>query len=186
MAGNQRFVKGELKHPRRQPEDFAPLAKGQAPLAVIVGCSDSRCLPEIAFDQGVGDLFVARVAGNIVDGAGASVNGSIEYAVAVLGVRLVMVLGHSQCGAVKAAIKYSDDDLPGAIGPLVKRIRPAVEIARTRKGNLLENAIQANVEQGVKWLKQSDPILAGPVKKGTVKVVGAEYDLRSGKVRLLD
>ena len=118
LAGNKRFVKGETIAPRRTPADFAKLEDGQAPLAVLVGCADSRVSPELIFDQGVGDLFVVRVAGNIISGAGASVKGSIEYAVAELGVQLVIVLGHSQCGAVKAAIKHIDDKdaLPGSIG----------------------------------------------------------------------
>src|SRR5262245_21287112 len=90
-AGNKRFMKGELEHPGRKPEDFAPLAEGQAPLAAVVGCADSRVAPELIFDLGVGDLFVVRVAGNVISGAGASVKGSIEFAVAELGVRLIMV-----------------------------------------------------------------------------------------------
>jgi carbonic anhydrase len=184
LAGNQRFANGELSHPRRKPDDFAPLAKGQAPLAAIVGCADSRVAPELIFDQGVGDLFVVRVAGNIISGAGASVKGSIEYAVAELGVRLVMVLGHSRCGAVDAAIKHIDakDALPGSIGDLVETIKPAVAAVKGKPGDLLDNVIKANVERGVERLKALEPILAGPVKKGTVKVVGGVYDLRSGKV----
>jgi carbonic anhydrase len=187
LAGNQRFVKGELAHPRRKPDDFVPLAEGQAPLAVIVGCADSRVAPELIFDQGVGDLFVVRVAGNIISGAGASVKGSIEYAVAELGVRLVMVLGHSRCGAVHAAIKHIDanDALPGSIGDLVETIKPAVAAVKGRPGDLLDNVIKANVERGVERLRGLEPILAGPVKKGTVKVVGAVYDLRSGQVTAL-
>src|SRR6478609_6345894 len=106
LEGNRRFMKGAAANPRRKPEDFAPLAEGQAPVAVVVGCADSRVSPEILFDQGVGDLFVVRVAGNVISGSGAIVKGSIEYAVAELGVRLVVVLGHSRCGAVKAAIKH--------------------------------------------------------------------------------
>ena len=94
LEGNRRFARGEAANPRRRPEDFAPLAAGQAPLAAVVGCADSRVAPELIFDQGVGDLFVVRIAGNIISGAGASVKGSIEYSVAELGVRLVMVLGH--------------------------------------------------------------------------------------------
>ena len=115
LEGNKRFVSGQLVHPGRKPEDFAALAEGQAPVAIIVGCADSRVAPELVFDQGVGDLFVVRVAGNIVSGAGPTVKGSIEFAVAVLGARLIMVLGHSQCGAVKAAIEHidSNDALPG-------------------------------------------------------------------------
>lgn len=184
LDGNKRFVKGDLTHPGRKPEDFAPLAEGQAPLAVIVGCADSRVAPELIFDQGVGHLFVVRVAGNVVDGAGASVKGSIEYAIAELGVRLVMVLGHSKCGAVKAAIAHidADDALPGSIGVLVDTIKPAVAAMKDKPGDKLNNVIQANVERGVERLKGLKPILAGAVEKGEVKVVGGVYDLRSGKV----
>ena len=184
LEGNKRFMKGDLAHPRRKPEDFVPLAEGQAPLTAIVCCADSRVAPELIFDQGVGDLFVVRVAGNVITGAGDSVKGSIEYAVAELDVRLIMVLGHSQCGAVKAAIKHiSDNDaLPGSINGLVDLIRPAVAAVKNKQGNLLENAIKANVERGIERLKRLEPILAGSVKKGTLKVVGALYDLHSGKV----
>ena len=110
--------------------------------------------------------------------------GSIEYAVAELGVRLVLVLGHSQCGAVKAAIQHIEakDTLPGSIGDLVDTIQPAVAAVRDKPGNALENVIKANVERGVERLKGLEPILADGVKKGTVKVVGGVYDLRTGKV----
>lgn len=186
LEGNKRFVRGELAHPGRKPEDFAPLADGQLPLAVIVGCADSRVAPELIFDQGVGDLFVVRVAGNVISGAGASVKGSIEYAVAELDVRLILVLGHSQCGAVKSALKHIDanDALPGSIGELVDTIKPAVTAVKGKPGDPLENAIRANVERGVERLKGLQPTLADPVKKGRVKVVGAVYDLRSGKVEV--
>ena len=188
LAGNQRFMKGETTSPRRAPADYRPLAAGQRPLAVILGCADSRVAPEILFDQGIGDLFIVRVAGNVVGGGGAFVKGSIEYGVAELGAPLVMVLGHSECGAVKAAIKHIDanDSLPGSIGELVATIKPAVLQARGKPGDLLDNAIRANVRRGVERLKTLEPILADPVKKGKVKVVGATYDLRSGKVTLVD
>ena len=188
LAGNERFAKGEAARPRQKPADFAPLAEGQAPLAVIVGCADSRVSPDLIFDQGVGDLFVVRVAGNVISGAGALVKGSIEYAVAELGVRLVMVLGHSQCGAVKAAIKHVDsgDALPGSIGAVVDTIKPAVAAAIGKPGNRLDNVIRANVERGVEQLMGLEPILVGAVKKGDLKVVGARYDLRSGKVKVFD
>lgn len=186
LEGNQRFVKGETTSPRRRPEDFRPLVEGQRPMAVIVGCADSRVSPELLFDQGVGDLFTVRVAGNVVSGAGPPVKGSIEYGVAELGAPLIMVLGHSECGAVKAAIKHMDDKepLPGAIGPLIKSIRPAVMKAKGRPGNLLDNAVRANVEIGVVVLRGLQPILAEAVKQGRVKVVGAVYDLRTGGVTL--
>ena len=187
LQGNKRFLKGETTAPRRKPEDFAKLAEGQAPRAVIIGCSDSRVPPEILFDQGVGDLFVVRVAGNVVSGGGATVKGSIEYAVAELKVSLVMVLGHTQCGAVKAAAKHiSDEDTPpGAIAELVSTLKPAVVKAKGQAGDALENAIKANVGIGVERLKSLEPILAGLVKKGLVKVVGGVYDLRTGGVMVI-
>jgi len=186
LEGNQRFMKGEAASPRRGPDDFRPLAEGQRPIAVIVGCSDSRVPPELLFDQGVGDLFVVRVAGNVVKGAGPPVKGSIEYGVAELGASLVMVLGHSECGAVKAAIKHLEDKdaLPGAIEPLVNSIRPAVVKARSMPGNVLDNALRANVAIGVDLLRDLQPIVAPGVKRGQVKVVGAMYDLRTGSVTL--
>ncbi len=186
--GNERFVKGQPSLlSRRRPADFAALAEGQAPMAVIVGCADSRVAPELIFDQGVGDLFVVRVAGNIVSGAGASVKGSIEYAVAELGVRLIVVLGHSQCGAVKAAIEHIDanDALPGAIGDLIAPIRPAVLAAKGLPGDKLANVIKANVEKGVERLKTLDPIIAKLVKSGELQVKGGVYELRDGKVEIL-
>ena len=186
LAGNQRFMKGETTGPRRAPEDFRPLAEGQRPVALILGCADSRVAPELLFDQGVGDLFIVRVAGNVVGGGGALVKGSVEYGVAELGVPLVMVLGHSECGAVKAAIKHMDDKdpLPGAIGELVNRIRPAVIKASGMPGDRLNNAIRANVTLGVATLNGLQPIVAPAVKRGRVKVVGALYDLRTGGVTL--
>ena len=188
LAGNQRFMKGETASPRRTPEDFRPLAAGQRPVAVILGCADSRVPPELLFDQGVGDLFIVRVAGNVVDGGGAFVKGSIEYGVAELGVPLIMVLGHSECGAVKAAIKHVDDrdPLPGALGKLVSRIGPAVAKAKGMPGDRLGNAIRANVTSGVQTLQGLQPIIAPAVKGGQVKVVGALYDLRTGGVTLTE
>lgn len=186
LEGNQRFVKGETTGPRRTPEDFRPLAAGQRPGAIIVGCADSRVPPELIFDQGVGDLFIVRVAGNVVGGGGALVKGSIEYGVAELGVPLVMVLGHSECGAIKAAIKHMDDRdaLPGAIGELVNRLRPAVAKTKGMAGDRLENTIRANVALGVETLRALRPVMAPAVARGRVRVVGAVYDLRTGGVAL--
>ncbi|HEV8716431.1 MAG TPA: carbonic anhydrase [Candidatus Binatia bacterium] len=187
LEGNQHFIRGELTHPGRRPEDFQPLAKGQRPRAVIVGCADSRVTPEILFDQGIGDLFVVRVAGNVISGAGAIVEGSIEYAVAELGVPLVVVLGHGQCGAVKAVIKHIDehDPLPGALDDLVNMIKPAVTRAKGQSGDLLENAVKANVQIGVERLQTLEPVLADFIKQRKVKVVGATYDLHSGRVTVI-
>jgi len=188
LEGNKRFVSGQLVHPGRKPADFAALAEGQAPLAVIVGCADSRVAPELVFDQGVGDLFVVRVAGNIVSGAGPTVKGSIEFAVGELGVRLIMVLGHSQCGAVKAAIAHidSNDALPGSIGDLIDPIRPAVRAVKGRPGDKLENVTNANILQGVERLKALDPIVSKFAKAGELKVVGGVYELSTGAVKVLN
>jgi len=184
LDGNTRFVKGQPTGPRRSPEDFRALAEAQYPHAVIVACADSRVAPEILFDVGVGDIFVVRVAGNVIGGAGATVKGSIEYAIAELNVPLIVVLGHSGCGAVKAAMKHIDakDSLPGAINGLVELIKPAVTQSHGKPGDALDNAIRKNVELGVERLKQLQPILAPRVKEGKLKVVGAVYDLRTGAV----
>jgi carbonic anhydrase len=185
QEGNARFVAGSVTHPRRTPEDFKPLAAGQAPIAAIIGCADSRVPPEILFDQGVGDLFVVRIAGNYVSGAGASVKGSVEYAVAELGVSLILVLGHSQCGAIKAAIQHlhDKDALPGAINDLVNNIKPAVLESEKLPGDPLENAIRANVRRGVERLTDLGPVLAPAIRSGKLRVAGAVYDLATGKVQ---
>jgi carbonic anhydrase len=182
--GNKRFVDGKVLHPGRTPDDFKPLAQGQYPIAAIVSCADSRVSPEILFDQGIGDLFVIRIAGNYVDGAGAAVKGSVEYAVAVLNVPLIVVLGHSQCGAVKSAIQQLKDHkpLPGAINTLVDSIKPAVEESKGKSGDPLENAIEANVHRGVQRLQTLDPVVAPAVKSGKLKVEGGVYDLATGNV----
>jgi carbonic anhydrase len=186
LEGNKRFVSGKTTRLGRKPEDFVADAKGQAPLAIIVACADSRVGPELIFDQGVGDLFVVRVAGNVVSGAGPIVKGSIEFAVAELGARLIMVLGHSKCGAVKAAMEHieAEDKLPGSIGELVKLIRPAVIAAKGKKGDVLENVTRANVLEGVKRLESLDPIVAKAAKSGELKVVGGTYQLSTGKVEV--
>jgi carbonic anhydrase len=187
LDGNRRFAGGQAAGPRRKPEDFAALADGQTPEALIVGCADSRVSPEILFDQGVGDLFVVRVAGNVVSNAGVIVKGSIEYAVAELGVPLILVLGHTQCGAVKAVLQHLDakDALPGAIAGLVDVMKPAVAAAKGKPGDPLDNAIRANVLAGVARLKALPPIVAPAVKRGKLRVVGGLYDLKSGVVTMI-
>jgi carbonic anhydrase len=187
LEGNKRFAEGNPTHPRRQPGDFKRLAEEQHPIAVVVGCSDARVPPEVLFDQGVGDLFVIRVAGNVIRGSGPVVSGSIEYAVAELQVPLVMVLGHSGCGAVKAAIKYKDpDELPFSLGELVDSIQPAVEDARAEPGDFLDNAIRANVRRGIHRLKTRTAFVGHAIKQGRLHVVGATYNLKDGRVALLN
>ena len=143
--------------------------------------------PELIFDQGIGDLFVVRIAGNVVSGAGPTVKGSIEYAVAELGARLILVLGHSGCGACKAAIEHIDanDALPGAIGALIDPIRPVVRAVAGLPGNKLENVIKANVQEGVKRLESLAPILSKLVQSQELKVMGGVYQLSTGKVEIV-
>jgi carbonic anhydrase len=188
MEGNARFAKGKATHPRRSPDDFRAVSEVQNPIAVVVACADSRVSPELVFDAGVGELFVIRVAGNVVEGAGVTVKGSIEYAIAELNVPLVIVLGHTNCGAVKSAVKHieQNDALPGAINGLVELIKPAVKNAQGHAGDLYDRVTRANVQAGVTRLKTLPPILAPRVKAGSVKVVGGVYDLRTGMVKLLE
>jgi carbonic anhydrase len=187
LDGNHRFTSGNRMTPRGRPEDFLALTHGQFPEAVVVSCADSRVPPEILFDVGVGDIFVVRVAGNVIGGAGVSVKGSIEYAVAELNVPLIVVLGHSGCGAVKSAIQHIEnrDSLPGAINGMVELIKPAVAESRGMSGDPLENAIRKNVENGVERLEGLEPIVAPRVKDRTVRVAGGVYDLLTGVVTLI-
>ena len=188
MDGNARFAKGEATSPRRSPADFRAVSEAQSPIAIVVACADSRVSPELLFDSGVGELFVIRVAGNVVDGAGVTVKGSIEYAVAELNVPLIVVLGHTNCGAVKAAVQHIDqkDSLPGSINGLVELIKPVVGKVHGQPGEIVENVTRANVNAGVEKLKNLQPILAPRVKAGSVKVVGGVYDLHTGTVKLLE
>lgn len=188
IEGNARFASGHAEHPERTPADFLPLAAGQKPIATIFSCADSRVPPEILFDRGIGELFIVRVAGNYVSGAGAAVKGSLEYSVAELGVPLIVVLGHSNCGAVKSAIEHihKHDSLPGSINDLVNYIKPSVIESEHEPGDQLANAVRANVRRGVERLKGLEPILAPAVKSGRLRVVGGVYKLETGKVVLLD
>ena len=180
--GNGRYTSGNLEHPGQTTERRAELTKDQHPFAVILSCSDSRVPPEIVFDQGLGDLFVVRVAGNVIDDHGL---GSIEYAVDHLGARLIVVLGHQSCGAVKAAKETiaAKGKAPGHIQSLVTAIRPVVEA--TAKDDL-ETTVKANVKHVVQALRSSTPILKAKVDSGEVQVIGGYYSLDTGDVSLLD
>jgi carbonic anhydrase len=175
--GNARFVASKLAHPNQGGDRRTELAKGQSPFAVIVGCSDSRIPPEILFDQGLGDLFVIRVAGNILDDIGM---GSIEYAVDHLGTELVVVLGHGKCGAVSATVQGGEAH--GHIGSIVKAIAPALERAKGLAGDLTDNTIRANVELVTNQVSSSTPILSKMVAESKIRVIGAYYNIESGKV----
>jgi carbonic anhydrase len=183
MKGNGRYVDGvsrrhDFKHEREA------LAGGQNPYAAILSCADSRIAPEYAFDSGRGDLFVCRVAGNF---ATAEVVASMEYAVAVLGVPLILVLGHDSCGAVEAAIKSLKDDkpLPGHMPSLVTGIAPAVKAVSQQGGDTLGKAIRQNVVDNVANLGSATPILSAAVEQRKLKVVGGVYRLKDGRVEMV-
>ncbi|HQE81155.1 MAG TPA: carbonic anhydrase [Syntrophorhabdaceae bacterium] len=177
MEGNKRYVSGKPIHPNQDTARRTELSSGQRPFAVIVGCSDSRVPPEIIFDQGIGDIFVIRVAGNIVDDVAL---GSIEYAVEHLGTELVVVLGHSKCGAVTATVKGGEAH--GHIGSIVHIIMPAVEKAKTQQGDMVENAIRNNMDMVTEAIKSAEPIITKSIKEGRLKVISAYYDIDTGVV----
>jgi carbonic anhydrase len=184
--GNARYVEGKPQHPRQDRVRRAlTAAQGQHPLAAVLTCSDSRAPAEIIFDQGIGDLFVVRVAGNV---AAADEIGSIEYAVDRRAAPLVVVLGHTQCGAVGAVL--DDTKLPPNIANLVAPIKPAVDKAReanpqAAKDALLKAAITANVWQALEDMLRQSPIIREKVRDGQAQAVGALYDLESGQVQWL-
>ena len=184
--GNARYVDGKLQH-LHQGADRRALTSGQGqhPLAAVLSCSDSRVPPEIIFDQGIGDIFVIRVAGNV---AATDEIGSIEYAVDHLATPMVVVLGHSQCGAVTAVV--DDTKLPPNIANLVAPIKPAVDKAReanpqAAKDVLLKAAITDNVWQAMEDMLRLSPIIREKVRDSQVKLVGAHYDLDTGQVQWL-
>ena len=183
VEGNLRYAEGNASHPHQSLEQRAELLSGQHPFAVILGCSDSRTPPELIFDQGLGDVFVVRTAGEVVDNASLA---SIEYAVEHLGVPLVVVLGHDSCGAVTAALQ--DGEAEGHLGTLMDFIRPAVEQAREagEESDLLNQSIENNVYNIVEALQNSQPILSEKVEKEELMILGARYHLDSGLVEILE
>lgn len=181
VAGNQRFQRGAAGHPNQDAKRRAALAGGQSPFAVIVSCSDSRVPPEVIFDQGLGDLFVVRVAGNTVTRAGLE---SIDYAVDHLGSNLIVVLGHDSCGAVKGAVAQCVGNPAARLPEIFANICPAVAQARKAGGDNLEsNAIDFNVAGQVRMLERS-PLFKKRVENGSLKIVGGRYHLESGKVEI--
>jgi carbonic anhydrase len=180
MEGNKRFVEGKRQNPNQSRLRLQETSVAQYPFASILGCADSRVPAEIVFDQGLGDLFVVRVAGNV---ASQTAIGSLEFATAVLGSQLIVVLGHSKCGAVQAAIK--NEPLPGRIGVFVEEIKPSVELVRHKTGDMEKNAIIANAQYQAQQLRQSSTILSGLIKEGKLKIVPGRYDLNTGQVTLL-
>jgi len=181
-AGNQRFVAAKSNHPHQDLARRHDLAGSQHPFAVVLSCSDSRLPPELVFDQGLGDLFVIRVAGNITD---AAVIGSIEYAVEHLKTPLIVVLGHEKCGAVTAAMS-GGGDTHDHIQALVEAIAPVVAEAKKDPKDPLDAAVRLNVQKVVGELASSEPILAHESKEGRIRVVGAYYSLDTGAVTVTD
>lgn len=189
--GNRRFVAGRRRSGAVSPSRRMRLTDGQNPFAAILGCSDSRVPAELVFDQGLGDLFVVRVAGNV---AAPSQVGSVEFAAGLFGIELVVVLGHTRCGAIEATLKELDHpagDPSANLGAILNRIRPAV---RSLPGTapdadhdtLARQAVRANVRAQVAVLSQGSEILGRLVEAGRLTVVGAEYDLATGEVEFLD
>lgn len=180
VEGNKRFVAGKAIRPDQGVARRAELAKGQQPFAIVLTCADSRVAPEIYFDQGLGSVFVIRNAGNILDD---HVIGSIEYAVEHLGAALIVVVGHSKCGAVAATV--AGGHAPGHLPSIVESIAPAVKRSAGEPGDKVDNAVRANAQLVAAQLRDCGPILNEAVGHGKLKVVAARYDLASGKVQLL-
>jgi carbonic anhydrase len=181
IAGNRRFTSGRTSSHRRDLAILQQMMEKQEPFAAVLSCADSRVPVEVVFDQTIGQLFVTRVAGNIVT---KEILASLEYAAAVLGTHTILVMGHSRCGAVTAAIQSSDQGttVPGQISALFPYIRPAVDEA----GPDVEATIRANVLIQAARLRESSPLLSGLIKEGKLKVAAGYFDIRSGAVTLLD
>ncbi|MCL6435502.1 MAG: carbonic anhydrase [Leptolyngbyaceae cyanobacterium HOT.MB2.61] len=180
LAGNQRFVWHKPDYPHQSAKRLQEVASAQHPFATVLSCADSRVPVELIFDAGVGDLFDIRVAGNIVT---PEVLGSLEYAAALLGTPLIMVLGHEHCGAVTAAVQ--NEPLPGSIGSLVKAIKPAVGRVKETGNDRVELAVVENVRYQIERMQQKSPVLTQLVAAGKLKVVGGRYDLDTGEVTLV-
>lgn len=176
IDGNKRFVDEKLEHPHQDAKRRKEIAEKQKPFAVILSCADSRVPPEVVFDQGLGDIFVVRVAGNIISD---EVLGSIEYAVEHLHVKLLVVLGHEKCGAVDAAM--SKKEFPEHISSLVNAIRPAIQGITD-----LDQAVSANIKYVVRQLKTSKPVLGQEFGDGHLTILGARYDLDDGSVGVIE
>lgn len=177
LDGNRRFVKQQRQYPDQSPKRLSEIAQAQHPYATILSCADSRVAAEIIFDEGLGDLFDVRVAGNIVT---PETLGSLEYAAVLLETPVLMVLGHERCGAVTAAVK--GEELPGSIGQFVAPIAPAVKLAKDQPGDPVDNAVVANVRYQVSQLTQRSPLLAQRVQSRKLTIIGGRYDLDTGEV----
>lgn len=186
IEGNREFLSGARTSVLTGAQRRLALAQSQSPFAAYVTCSDSRVPPELLFGRGLGELFIIRNAGNTVDTVAL---GSVEYAVGVLMTPLVVVMGHERCGAVAAATQVVTENatFPGQIGRMIEPIIPAVLQARGQAGDLVDNAVRANVRRVADYLRnQTDPLMQEPLRAGRLKVVGAYYDLDTGAVDFFD
>jgi carbonic anhydrase len=183
--GNERFVAGQPAHPSQSIADRARLAHGQKPTAVVFGCADSRVAAEIIFDQGLGDMFVVRTAGHVADLA---VLGSIEYAVSVLDVPLIVVLGHDSCGAVRAALSAIDDgEVPGGyVRDIVERVTPSILLGRSAGLTRVDEFEARHVNETVAQLRVRSVEIAQRIQEGSLAIVGLTYHLADGRVVLRD
>jgi carbonic anhydrase len=186
LDGNGRFVSGKPAAKDFGEAKRTELAAGQHPFATVVACSDSRVAPELLFDRGLGEIFVVRTAGNVVDPIAI---GSIEYGVEHLHTPLLVILGHESCGAVKAAMEAGGEP-EGNIGAIIKKIRPSIEKAKaagsTDKGRMMETAIQENMRHTYDDILMNSSVIAGMMHEGKLKVVLAEYYLGTGKVEVIE
>ncbi len=185
MDGNKRYVSGSLMKKDLGDTKRKELAKGQKPFAIVITCSDSRVPPELLFDQGLGDIFVIRVAGNVVDPIAL---GSIEYGAEHLNAPLLFILGHTKCGAVTATLEAKGEP-EGNIGAIVKKIMPAAEKAKKKGGTkdeILETAIKENVKNVYRDVMKKSKIIPHLVQEGKLKIVAGEYDITTGKVAMIE
>ncbi|GAB48270.1 carbonic anhydrase [Mobilicoccus pelagius] len=187
QEGNDRFVAGTPAHPNQDAARRGELASGQAPFATFFGCGDSRVAAEVIFDQGLGDLFVVRTAGHVVD---AGVLGSLEFAVEVLGTPLIVVLGHDSCGAVKAAVTHAQNGAmpPGYIRDIVERVTPSVVAARHDDGVMpsTDEVESEHVRQTIHLIAERSRLIATAVEDGRCAVAGLVYDLAEGRARVVE
>lgn len=183
--GNERFVAGQPQHPSQSVDHRASLAAGQRPIAVVFGCSDSRVAAELIFDQGLGDMFVVRTAGQAIDSA---VLGSIEFAVMVLDVPLIVVLGHDSCGAVKAALAAIEDGaIPGGfLRDVVERVAPSILMGRRDGLSRVDEFEARHVSETIAQLMSRSSAIAERVSAGTLAIAGATYHLADGRAALVD
>ncbi|WP_309609547.1 carbonic anhydrase [Flavobacterium sp.] len=182
VGGNKRFIEGKTIKPRQDMNTIKKLEMGQEPFATIVGCSDSRVPNEMIFDQGLGDLFIVRTAGQV---SAAASYGSMEFATLKLKTKLIVVLGHTECGAVAAAVERPEN-VPGHIVTLINEIKPAVAKCAHLPGNKVNNAVRQNVIDQVNNLRDLEPILHKKYIEGEILIVGAVYDIHTGKVEFLN